>query len=245
MELERHFILADLMASFIVPVDHEEVLKRGGVSSSDINLNEYLSSTREYSKLILGPVLIEDMNDLPTVSRPELLGESVAARYDKAYYQVESLDKEINRYMICDALHPAMAPLQVSHEEGMFLIPINLNDIKDHRIDKRTLLTRRNRAIGLPDYVDNYIDWERTGYPYQTEDLIWRLATTLIDDEVLLYAALFMREAMRDFQLLSNDDVVQAINAREQIPDTISDGVRVENAIHNCYKSIEAIYGGN
>ena len=233
------------MASFAVSVDPSVDNGFRSISSSDIDLSDYLSAKREYSNLTLRPVLVEKKDSSPLVAQLELLGKGVIANYRDAYYHVEILNEDINQFSLCDALNAGMTLLNIIEDEDMFLIPIELADINDHRMDKRILLSRRNAAVGLPDYVDDHLSWTRSGYGYDRENLIWMLATTLVDDEILLYAALFIREAFRDYQFLSNDDVVKALSESEQLPDTISEGVRIENAIHNCYKAIEAIYGGN
>ena len=234
------------MASFTVPIPVHHGKGSKSISSSDVILSEYLAAKVEYSNLVLRPILIVDKDSTPLVAHPELLGNATAAYYRQAYYHVEILSDDFNSFSLSDALNAGMALLEISENENMFLIPIEPTDILGQSMDRKTLLYRRNTAVGLPDYYyDDGISWTRSGYGYERQNLIWMLATTLAEDEELLYAALFIREAIRDFQFLSRDDVIKTIHESEQHPDTISDGVRIENAIHNCYKAIEAIHGGN
>jgi hypothetical protein len=240
MSSSKHYLLANLMASFTVSNESSR-----SISSADIDLSDYLSVKQGYSNITLRPVLIEDGGSLPLVAQPELLGSAIAAHYFEAYYHVEIFNESINQFLLCDSLNAAMALLGMPEDEGMLLIPVELGDINDRRINKKTLLSRRNAVVGERNYPDDYIDWIRSSYGYDLQNLIWTLATTLVEDEVLLYAALFIREAIRDYQFRSNCDVEKALHDIEQLPETISESVRIENAIHNCYKAVEAIHGGN
>lgn len=49
---------------------------------------------------------------------------------------------------------------------------------------------------------------------------------------------------MRDY-LFIGGEVRDVLDDHESHPDTISEGVRIENTMHNCYKAVEAIHGGN
>jgi hypothetical protein len=245
MAVSKHYILASLMASFAVKVDSKADEGSRVLTSSDVDLSEYLAAYREYADLVIRPLIVETDDDRPPSFTFSHEAKAIFANYNDAYYHVEITSNDIDQYSLVDALNAAMALLEIREDEDLFFIPVEPTDINDQRITKRTLLSRRNAAVGLPAHFDDYIDWSRRGFDYRLDDLIWMLATTLIDDEVLLYAALFVRESLRDYQFRSQDDVLKAIAEIEQHPDTISEGVRIENAIHNCYKAIEAIYGGN
>lgn len=55
---------------------------------------------------------------------------------------------------------------------------------------------------------------------------------------------MFLREAYRDFQFFGGE-IREILMNYTKLPETISEAVRIESSIHNCYKCIEAVRGGN
>ena len=72
------------------------------------------------------------------------------ASYRQAYYHLEVFCEDIDKFSLYDALNAAMALLQIPEDGDLFLIPIEVTNIDDQRMDERVLLSRRNAAAGLP-----------------------------------------------------------------------------------------------
>jgi hypothetical protein len=218
----NHYVLSQLYASFSVPTR-----KRKNpflLSTRDIKLSSYLAARMDYGEVIVRPILVE-RSDAPSVPNIELTGREAVASYRTSLYHVEVLDSAISRASLSDAIHAAMSLLDVAPEEDV-------------------LLRCRNAAVGLPVHVEDFSLRERTGYSYAVHKSMWDFATALVATEVLLYASLFVREATRDHRFYAGD-VSGMLANHKSYPRIISEAVRIENAVHNCYKAIEAIHGGN
>lgn len=243
-ENKRHYVLTGLMASFPVPVTPDETEFNHSVSSSDVDIADYFSASRTYSDITLRPVLVPIGNRTSMVPDIELLGKGVVARLNHALYHVENHSDRIDRFLICDALHAALSLLGHPLEKDLVLLPIDPSDISANRLSAEDLYRKSNQGTDAPLYVyDEYLD-TRYSLGYEFDDLMWIVATILVEYDVLLYASLFIRESMMSYQFLG-DDIREVLLTYEKLPDTISEGVKIENAIHNCYKAIEAIHGGN
>lgn len=235
-----HYLLFGLMASF--PVEYPEN-ESPVLISGKIKLEDYLSKTREYGNLSLRPVLLTFDDDRRDVANPGFYGDAVVAQYSRARYLISVNDNSTDVSTLSDAIHAALSVLSIPPEEDYLLLPIDAEEIKNGRLSIEKLNELKNQYLGLPkSRIDEAIS--ASGYDYWRDDHAWILTNILLNDKQLRYAALFLREAMRDYCFIG-DEKIEILESFKELPSTVSEGVRVENAIHNSYKVIETLYGGS
>lgn len=226
-----------------------ELSLSSGISSNDIEIADYLKGRRTLKNFILRPIIVK--RNRHTVPSPHLIeiDESkqrmlVGFSLIEGRYEIEFIGSDYRAERILDALDASRAFVTRNTERNLSLIGIDEGDLPDTRIlPQEKFVNLCSRQLGV--HLDNLrFSGILDGFSYQTEFdlLVWQLADTVYDDDVLIYALLFFREAL--YSLENTLDVHAAPESISDAPISISESVKLENAIHNFYKVVEAIYGG-
>jgi hypothetical protein len=222
-----------------------------GLSSNDIKIEEFLKASRSYSGFTLTSILIEkDVGfsvPKPTyigmkgISGPKIAGYSLL----NSRYVVGITDQTITPWDIVDALHAAIAFITGSVAEN--IIPIAFDPIKGSTCN--TYSQKRFRAMiaaTLPCSPNDTQYSEHAGafaYESDIDLLIWRVAEVILSNRRSIYSLLFYREALQSYANIERLDSYK-LPAADERPLSISESVKLENSIHNFYKTIEGMYGG-
>jgi hypothetical protein len=210
---------------------------------------EYIQSERNFGKFQLRPLGIkyEDTKSIAegwAMSSPEKGMVLVSAR--QAVYQLTIIDDNVNVESFIDCLLGFQALMYQFATDDYVLMPIPAE------------LIPASRIIPIQRAVDIYCGNLKipTYYPEQTslfatkstggsewDALLWDATAAVIGDEQVTYALLFLRAAIEHIMFVG-DDFERAIHEQEAKARRIKEAVDIENSIHNCYKVIEAIYGG-
>lgn len=186
--MPQHFILSRMMAYF--PVDYPAG-SPPVYESTKVDLIDYLSRERRYRNLVLRPLMVRKDSIGPAVAHFDFLpGLRVYVVYTQAMYQVE-VESAVNAFALCDAIHGAMALLDIPSrgaDDDVKLLPMQF------QIPQSRILYEDQLAI--TDF-DSGVLHERVGHGAEADDLIWSIATAVVDDDVLLYSLLFLRDYAR------------------------------------------------
>lgn len=248
-ESNKKFLLTGLMAQFMVRCK-SVVSDRGGVlvSSEDVDIDDYKGAEREFSNFILRPLFLdlgEDFGDAPHVE--PLGGAATVAAYRRARYEIEILDNSINSYALTDAIHAAFALFEIQEHEVLSLIEVDDSKIPGSRVVSEKVLGEwYESTTGRPldTYERNVTFLTSSLYGWNLDEVVWDIVSGTMNHDVLMYAMLFVREAIRNYTF-DHGDIREIIDSYTEVPETISEAVKIENAIHNLYKALEAIHGGN
>lgn len=245
---EGSYVLSCFFAQFYVPSTMFQEFQNGRVANlSEIAIDEFLAQERHYESLILRPLLLfSNDQTAPNSFLPEFSGTSVVTSYRDAVYEIEVLDPGLSRERLEDSMHAAMAVLQLCFQENMILIPIPTNKIpKDRRIERSAVFGWHKQDDYWLDCHRSEIDLfgSRSKYIFETDHLIWTITDQVWRDVRMLYAMHHFKESLRDYDLAGGNPR-PILQSYERLPPTIEEGTRIENALHNSYKCIEAIYGG-
>jgi hypothetical protein len=156
----------------------------------------------------------------------------------------ESAPETIHRMI--DSIHAARAVIDHLIDSEIVAFPIDLKWIPKRRCVLMAHLTQYYHATTHPASRRN--DFEnlfsfRTGSSGATDWTTWRLVPLFMKEERLLYSALFLKASLHEYTF-HGDEIEEAILNNDG-PLFVHDAVRAENAVHNAYKVIEAIWGGN
>lgn len=236
-----HFILTRLATHFFTKVSPSSCL-----SSFDVSLTDYLSACRNYKHFVLRPVLIE-RNDRSVVPEPCLLNDAASlADFSiiDARYVIETYDASILPERVVDVLDASMAFTIRRAERDLEILDIDTKVIPVTRRIARDEFVNicANKLCVHPDQIKYSRVLDGCKYLPEVDLLIWQLADAIFDHDVLIYAMMFFREAIHS--LVDIIDVDEEPSSLTDTPLSISESVKLENALHNFYKVIEAIYGG-
>lgn len=242
MKTERHFIVTRISASGICdrkinPPAFEEIAR------------QMLKSRRQFAdgQLSVQPILFVKDGKYPhgNWSFSGSNGFTTVSHGD-AYYQLSVQSNSYTQSNLTDGIYAALAILHHFKEEDLMLIPIEAKDIPKNRLIKTSEAAEILKR-SLPSTYKLYdcqsifdIKWSR-GYDFDQD--LWALVASIALDEQILYASLFLRSSLDEF-IFIGDDITTVIDESEEKPKHVYEAVRLENAIHNCYKVVEAICGG-
>lgn len=244
LEPMARYILTRMATHFFA-----ELPLSSGIGSNDIEIADYLKGLRNLNNFVLRPIIVE--RDRHIVPSPHLVetdesNQTMLVGFSpiEGRYEIECIGSDYPNERIIDALDASRAFINRNTERNLTLIEINDGDLPVTRIlSTKDFLKLCSRHFGV--HADNLAcSGILDGFSYQSENdvLVWQLADTVYDDDVLIYALLFFREA-----LYSLENIIDVHSMPESVSDTpisISESVKLENAIHNFYKVVEAVYGG-
>lgn len=220
--------------------------QKGRFDRSDVR--EYVASERVYRSLRLQPLIIKTEDSLSRGWSMELDEGSTFAASGQGIYEVSSLTGELDRSGIVDAIQGMYAVMDVGAPPDIVLVPIKPSDIPKSRtipIKKAIKIFTDSLPHTSSFYEAEYqaIFRNKASRGFGVDNMLWNLVSAILGDEQIMYASLFLASAFRDF-VFWGDEIEQTILRSEEKPQRITEAVNVENALHNCYKVIEAIYGG-
>lgn len=210
------------------------------------SIDEYLANTRRYEKIEIQPLIVQTKESLNHHWNCSPCGGYSMVASNQGIYEIRLLDTNLGASDLVDALNGMMAVMQFVLPEELIVIPIEEGSIPPSRI------------ISLDDAIELYksmFPHTSDTYDYssvflnswcRSEDFdanLWLLVANTIGDEQIVYASLFLKSAFEKYMFLG-DDIESVIIRHKEAPGRIIDAVDVENAIHNAYKVVEAIYGG-
>lgn len=216
-------------------------------SSDDVDVDKWLASRRDYNGVVLRPVFVLNSPTDSNVAHPEMFGKGTVASFPKALYEVEITTDEFDQHALCDALLAAMALQEEPFDGQLVFIPIPNDGIPEDRTISTATATAwyDNSFDEVPELpLAETLFSMRSGFTYQFDDTLWMFATTIADDEEFIYASIFLREALRDYMFIGGE-VKEVLRDTSTRPSSIAMAARIENAVHNCYKAVEAVSGGN
>lgn len=210
------------------------------------SVDEYLASCRKYEKIEIQPLIVQTEKSLERgwFASP-CIGYSMVASY-QGMYEIRLRDPDLDASDLTDALHGMMAVLGGPPREELFVIPVEENSIPPSRIislDDAVSFYRLMLPHASVDNDDNAVFRGRWGRTPDFDADLWQLVASVIGDEQLVYASLFLRVALEKHSF-SGDELESVILRHQEAPCRILEAIDVENGIHNAYKIVEAIYGG-
>lgn len=242
------FILTDLMAMFSANKASTKLDNGFIISSSfDVDFTKWLVSQRDYGSVVLRPVIVRNSVNDANTARLEYNSGDTFVSFSKGLYEVEITTSRFDQRNLRDALYAAMALNETADDYELIFIPIPSNSIREDRtVSSKTAAQWYEESLNMPTgpRLEQSLFSSRTLFDFEFDDTMWTFAVTIADNEELIYASIFLREALRDYVFFGNE-VKEVLADTAAQPSSIALAARVENAVHNCYKAIEAVSGGN
>lgn len=210
------------------------------------SVDDYLASTRKYQNIEIQPFIIQTEESIEhhwQLSPSD--GYSILASF-QGIYEIRLMKPEIGASDLIDALHGMMAILHCLSPENLFAIPMKEDSIPSSRIinlNDAGVLYQSMLPHASAQYDYESVFGNRWCRDFNFDEHLWRLVDQVIGDETLIYASLFLKATYEQYMFFG-DEIESTILGHEEIPSRIIEAVDIENAIHNAYKIVEAIYGG-
>lgn len=214
-------------------------------SQRDIFPEKALASVRLFGgdRLRIQPLLIKREETIGRYSK-ELTEKSVAVSCFGLFYQLTVDDSVISQSNLLDSIYAALALLEHVGKD-ILLFPISAVDIPVSRVltKEEALQLYRHALPNVSSLFANSVfdsQWHST---FQFDQTLWEIVTRIADNEKVIFACNFLMSSYSEYQFMG-DSIGEVILAHEEVPQYINEAVKLENAIHNCYKVVEAICGG-
>lgn len=246
--MERHYILNGIGAFGRF---HEDTKIKSMKDKYDLTAR-MLRCVFLYKSLKLQPIFIKDPRRgrhdggaVPSCSCIKPGEYSYTSTCSGVYYQITLDDECITRSNLLNAINASLTLLDRRIEE-LVLISIESSLVPENRIiDQDFIISLFNTA--QPDRWDcnpNYYLFESQSWSTEDEDkCLWQIVDAIIQDEKMMYIAHFWKSSYEEFSIGSGH-IRSVILEHENLPLSMIDAVRVENALHNSYKVVEAVCGG-
>jgi hypothetical protein len=210
---------------------------------------EYIRGFRDYGRFSLRPIAIKyhpdrSVSDGWTTSASANGSVAVSAR--QSLYLLTLSDPNLRASDVTDCLIGMRALMYDFVAEENVLIRCEANDIPASQIislDEATSLYCRAYQVRTSDADPPALFMCKETRGDEWDEKLWSLVSSIIGDEQVVYAALFLRSALEHLMFFG-DDFTRTILRQEEKAERIREAVDIENSIHNCYKVIEAVYGG-
>jgi hypothetical protein len=215
----------------------------------EATFKNYIRGVRDYGRFQLRPLGLQYENgknvwDGWSISAHEDGLVSVSAR--NTVYQLTVVDETIEESDFTDCLVGVQALMYGFAQEEYTLIPIDSGEVPESRvIPIRKAIDMYCRKFGIhPEYEQHSLLFgtKHSGGD-EWDERLWQITGFVIGDEQVVYAMLFLRAAFEHL-MFYGDDYVRAIRFQESKAQRLKEAVDIENSIHNCYKVMEAVYGG-
>jgi len=215
----------------------------------EVVFGEYIRGLRDYGKFQLRPIGLQYQHGKNVwdgwSTSPSGNGIAyVSAR--QSIYHLTIVDEALTEEDITDCLLGVQALMYDFAPEDYALVPVEADEIPASRIlPIETAVEMYCRRLGIhPDLdVHSAIFGTKHSRGNDWDERLWRAIGCVIGDEQIVYALLFLRAAF-EHVMFYGDEFERAIHFQEAKAQRIKEAVDIENSIHNCYKVMEAIYGG-
>lgn len=210
---------------------------------------EYIRGLRDYGKFQLRPIGLqyergENVWDGWSTSSPENGVVSVSAR--QSVYHLTIVDDALEEEDVTDCLIGVQALMYDFAPEDYMLLPIDPDEVPESRVlPIRRAVDMYCRKLGIHADYDEHSALFGTKHSGGNEwdERLWGSIGCVIGDEQVVYALLFLRAAF-EHVMFYGDDFAKAVRFQEAKAQRVKEAVDIENSIHNCYKVMEAVYGG-
>lgn len=215
----------------------------------DAIFSEYIRGYRDYGRFNLRPIGVKyqpnkSVADGWSTSAPENGTVAVSAR--QSLYLLTLTDPTLRVYDVTDCLVGMRALMYDFVAEENVLVKLEADDIPASQIislEVATGLYCRAYQVRSTDVDPAALFMSKETRGDDWDENLWRLVSNIIGDEQVVYASLFLRSAIEHLMFFG-DDFTRAILRQEEKAERIREAVDIENSIHNCYKVVEALYGG-
>lgn len=171
---------------------------------------------------------------------------SIAVSHRDSFYLLRVNDA-LSPERIVDCIHAATSLCEHPIEdETVTLLPFSKSWLPKRGVLRwNDLLTNLERLDGRRWHPSNtkHLGLSMSCGGAERDEMMWTLIPMLLTEERLLYAALFLR-ASEEQIAFKGDDIEDTVLRADDFPLQLHEAVKIENAIHNAYKVVEAIYGG-
>jgi hypothetical protein len=210
---------------------------------------EYIRGFGDYGRFNLRPIAIEyhhnkSVADGWSTSAAEDGAVAVSAR--QSIYLLTLTDPNLQASDVTDCLIGMRALMYDFVAEENVLVSMGSDDIPPSQIislDAATALYCRAYQVRSIDVDPSVLFMSKETRGNEWDESLWCLVSNTIGDEQVVYASLFLRSALEHLMFFG-DDFKRAILRQEERAERIREAVDIENSIHNCYKVVEALYGG-
>lgn len=172
--------------------------------------------------------------------------DSIAVSHRDSFYLLRVNDA-LSPERIVDCIHAATSLCEhLIEDETVKLLPFSKS-----WLPKRGVLLWNDLLLNL-EQLDGR-RWHRSNTQHlgfskrsggaEHDEMMWALLPVFLTEERLLYSALFLR-ASEEQMVFKGDDIEDTVLRAGDFPLQLHEAVKIENAIHNAYKVVEAIYGG-
>lgn len=214
----------------------------------ELPFREYITGFRDYGKFHLRPLGLKrpDRGCIWEGTSMELVGDGMARTTARqSVYHLTIVDDSLAEEYITDALIGVQSLMYDFASEGYTLVPFEPSDIPSTRVlTVEWAIERYCRRFGCTPHDEHVAlitanhtrgsDWDAK---------LWGAVSCVAGDEQAVYALLFLRAAFEQMMFFG-EDVEKALRFQEAKAQRIKEAIDIENSIHNCYKVMEAIYGG-
>jgi hypothetical protein len=210
---------------------------------------EFIRGLRDYGKFQLRPIGVQyqpsrSVWDGWSTSPRENDLACVSAR--QSIYHLAIADDALAEEDVTDCLIGVQALMYDFVPEDYTLVPIEPSEIPASRVIPMELAVDMYcRKLGLHADYDEHSKLLATKHTrgYEWDERLWGSIGYVMGDEQVVYALLFLRAAFEHL-MFYGDEFENAIRFQKAKAHRIKEAVDIENSIHNCYKVMEAVYGG-
>lgn len=210
---------------------------------------EYIREVRDYGNFQLRPIGLQ-YRDSENVwdgwsTSPVDAGMAYMSA-EQSVYHLSIVDGALTDEDITDCLIGVQSLMYDFASEDYTLVPFDPNDIPATRVlPVEWAVDQYCRKFRVrPDYAEHaaLIATKHTR-GYEWDGRLWGAISCVVGDEQAVYALLFLRAALEHVMFVG-EDFERALRFQQAKAQRIKEAVDIENSIHNCYKVMEAIYGG-
>jgi hypothetical protein len=206
-----------------------------------------LNSVRNHGPLALQPIFIRNSeNSFHNGRAVHQISDGITGAYSHGvYYQITIDDDIASQAEVLNAISASLAILERGVDD-LKLIPIPQKVLPPHRtleVEDAILIYEESRPERWDCESGGYIFDGQVYWGMDIDILLWETVATILNNEDIKYAAHFLKSSHDEF-FIGDGLIRDVILEHENVPIQMFEAVKVENAIHNSYKVIEAIYGG-
>lgn len=210
---------------------------------------EFIDGFRDYGKFQLRPLGLKrsDRDHVWEGTSMHLVGDGNAyTTASQAVYHLTLVDDALTEEDITDCLIGVQSVMYDFAAEEYTLVPFDPDDIPTTRVlPVEWAVEQYCRRFQIRRDFDEHAALIGTKHTRGSEwdARLWGSISCVAGDEQAAYALLFLRAALEHVMFVG-EGFERALRFQQAKAQRIKEAVDIENSIHNCYKVMEAIYGG-